>query len=347
MKLRIAETIRSLRKEMGITQEELARAICVTTQAVSKWERGEGYPDITLLPAMAEYFHVTLDTLCGIDEQQKQAEISAILKATASSYEESVQIAREGLARFPHSDLLKHNLASALMGCPARWTPPREVAEEVIGLYEDILRHTPNLHDIASNALPQLCLAYMSVGEQQKAEQIAYQVEGQYERQRLWCQILTGEELVNHVQESIIHTLPDIHFMVRELLKTSGYTAKEKIALCEKMIGVYSLLYEGDDWLIGLMFSEQLYVQIAVLSLSLRDTSGCLTALDKAAELAIRQDSLPSEGPIASLLLNRSDFRYFYGPQPERESLRKDIEEEAAFEPIRTTPEYARIMEKL
>ena len=72
MELKIAETIRSLRKEMGITQEELAGAIGVTTQAVSKWERGEGYPDITLLPNIAEYFQVTLDTLCGIDEKKSK-----------------------------------------------------------------------------------------------------------------------------------------------------------------------------------------------------------------------------------------------------------------------------------
>ncbi len=63
MELNIAGTIRNLRKEMGITQEEFANDIGVTAQAVSKWERGEGYPDITFLPDIAEYFHVTLDTI--------------------------------------------------------------------------------------------------------------------------------------------------------------------------------------------------------------------------------------------------------------------------------------------
>ena len=188
MKLKISETIRSLRKEMGITQEELAAAIGVTTQAVSKWERGEGYPDITFLPDIAEYFQVTLDTLCGIDEQQKQEQISSIIHATANaSYEEGVKIAREGLAKFPHSVYLKNNLAEALMGCPARWTPPREVLEEVIRLYEDILGHCPDLNTISPNAFSLLCRAYISIGEEKKARQIAYQINGEYHLMKPCC----------------------------------------------------------------------------------------------------------------------------------------------------------------
>ena len=348
MKLKISETIRSLRKEMGITQEELAAAIGVTTQAVSKWERGEGYPDITFLPDIAEYFQVTLDTLCGIDEQQKQEQISSIIHATANaSYEEAVKIAREGLAKFPHSVYLKNNLAEALMGCPARWTPPREVLEEVIRLYEDILGHCPDLNTISLNAFSLLCRAYISIGENKKAEQIAFQINGKYESQRIWCQIFQGEEFVSHVQNSIIQTLPDIHFMVKGVLNTSYYTTKEIIALCKKMIGVYALFDECRDWPLGMAFSYELYVQIAVLSMKLKDTTGSLTALDNAAELAIRLDSLPCEGFPSSLLLNRISFQYLYGTKHEREYLREIIETEPAFDPLRQTMEYERIMARL
>ncbi len=348
MELNIAGTIRNLRKEMGITQEEFANDIGVTAQAESKWERGEGYPDITFLPDIAEYFHVTLDTLCGIDEQQKREQISSIIHATANaSYAEGVQIAREGLAKFPHSVQLKNNLAEALMGCTACWTPPREVLEEVIRLYEDIMRHEPDLNAVSSNAFSLLCQAYISIGEYKKARQIALQMNGKYERQRIWCRILKGEELVSHIQNSIIQTLPDIHFMVKDVLHTDCYTTKEKIALCEKMIAAYALFYECRDWPIGLLFSYQLYIQIAVLSMKLNDTNGSLTALDKAAELAIRMDSLPCEGSPSSLLLNRSDFQYFSSPGSERASLCEEIEAEPAFEPLRKTPEYERIMAEL
>lgn len=349
MVLNIAENLRSLRRDMGVTQEELANAIGVTAQAVSKWERGEGYPDITLLPDIAAYFRVTLDTLCGIDEQKKQRKIHDILYETEhADYTEGVNIAREGLAEFPHSVQLKANLARALMGCTAGWTPPREVLKEVIGLYEEILHHSPDSSALSPRDVSLLCEAYVSMGEIKKAKQVAaIDRNGKYERQQLWCKILQGDELISHIQNSIIQTLPDIHFMVKDLVKTDCYTTKEKIALCQKMIGVYALFDEDADWPLGMVFSYQFYMQIAVLSMELHDEALCLTALDKAADLSIRIDSLPTEGYPSSLLLNRIDFRYLSGTASDRAFLREAMEAEAVFESLRKTAAYETIIAKL
>lgn len=62
----IGKTIASLRKEKGIRQEELANYVGVSTQAVSKWENG-GVPDIALLPEIANFFSVSVDSLFGRD----------------------------------------------------------------------------------------------------------------------------------------------------------------------------------------------------------------------------------------------------------------------------------------
>ena len=348
MELHIAETIRSLRRDRGITQEDLAQAVGVTTQAVSKWERGEGYPDITLLPDIAAYFRVTLDTLCGIDGQKQEREIASVIHATSdASYAEGVRIAREGLTKYPRSVELKRNLAQALMGCTAQWAPPKEVLDEVIELYEEILHHSPDPNTLSSYDVSLLCEAYVAAGAIKKAKQMAMQMQGKYETQRLWCTILQGDELVSHIQNSIIQTLPDIHFMVKEILKTDCYSTKEKIALCEKMIGVYALFDEDADWPLGMVFSYQFYLQIAVLSMELHNEASCLTALDKAADLAIRIDALPSEGYPSSLLLNRIDFRYLSGYASDRAILREAMEAEAVFEPLRKTAAYETIIAKL
>jgi len=60
----IGTTIAKLRKENGITQEELAKSVCVSPQAVSKWENG-GVPDTELLPKIADFFEVSIDMLFG------------------------------------------------------------------------------------------------------------------------------------------------------------------------------------------------------------------------------------------------------------------------------------------
>ena len=65
MKIAIGSNIKRLRTAKNITQEQLSVAMNVTCAAVSKWEREETYPDITLLQPLAYFFGVTLDELMG------------------------------------------------------------------------------------------------------------------------------------------------------------------------------------------------------------------------------------------------------------------------------------------
>jgi transcriptional regulator with XRE-family HTH domain len=66
----IGKVIQELRKEKKITQEALAEAVGVSSQAVSKWEVG-GTPDIALLPAIADFFEISIDKLFGADRNKK------------------------------------------------------------------------------------------------------------------------------------------------------------------------------------------------------------------------------------------------------------------------------------
>lgn len=79
MSLLIGENIKRLRKEKDVTQEQLATAMDVTCAAVSKWERGETYPDITLLAPLAFYFSVSIDELMDYDEAKIKQEIECML----------------------------------------------------------------------------------------------------------------------------------------------------------------------------------------------------------------------------------------------------------------------------
>ena len=65
---KLATNIKKSRMSMGLTQTELAEKLFISSQAISKWECGDGYPDITLLPTIANFFEVTVDELIGNDE---------------------------------------------------------------------------------------------------------------------------------------------------------------------------------------------------------------------------------------------------------------------------------------
>lgn len=74
----MGEILSTLRKQKGVTQEEMGKALGVSMQAVSRWENG-GAPDIMLLPALANYFGVSIDELFGREGGSIPAE-AAILK---------------------------------------------------------------------------------------------------------------------------------------------------------------------------------------------------------------------------------------------------------------------------
>ena len=61
--LKISENIAALRKQTGITQEDLANRLNVSNQAVSKWEAGKCCPDIEMLPELSAFFGVSIDEL--------------------------------------------------------------------------------------------------------------------------------------------------------------------------------------------------------------------------------------------------------------------------------------------
>ena len=100
MEMTIGANIKRLRTAGNITQEQLAAAMNVTCAAVSKWERGETYPDITLLQPLAYFFEVTLDELMEYDQKKVQADIDKTIALYRKHWKDSK--GREIIARAYH-----------------------------------------------------------------------------------------------------------------------------------------------------------------------------------------------------------------------------------------------------
>lgn len=79
MTLSFGHTIKELRIKRGLSQEKLAEHLGVAPQSISKWERNEGYPDITFLIPLAEFFDVSLDTLMGRNAEVREQKIREII----------------------------------------------------------------------------------------------------------------------------------------------------------------------------------------------------------------------------------------------------------------------------
>lgn len=126
--MKINETIRMRRKEQGMTQEQVAAGLGVSTSAVHKWEKGTSYPDITLLPALARLLRVDLNTLLSFQDDLTPEEIGRFCDEIVQivreqGYNAGFQMAIEKMREYPTSDLLLSMAAGTLDGALILFAP--------------------------------------------------------------------------------------------------------------------------------------------------------------------------------------------------------------------------------
>lgn len=141
--MKIGENIKNRRKELGFTQEQLAEYLNISASAVNKWERGNTYPDITLLPALARLLKTDLNTLMAFQEDLTNPEINCFVAGLDSliqekGYEEGFCAAMDKIRDFPNCEALILNVALYLDGALSLFqVSDREpYAEKLERLYE-------------------------------------------------------------------------------------------------------------------------------------------------------------------------------------------------------------------
>ena len=107
MELNIGMNIKRLRLSRGLTQEQLAELLSISTAAVSKWEARNTYPDITMLFPLAGIFGVSVDELLGYDEAKEQAEVDRILTEyqqlfVEGKFSEGAALISTARKKYPH-----------------------------------------------------------------------------------------------------------------------------------------------------------------------------------------------------------------------------------------------------
>ncbi|MBR6808011.1 MAG: helix-turn-helix transcriptional regulator [Clostridia bacterium] len=211
MEIQFSKTLKNLRQKYSKTQDDLADYLGITSQAVSKWERCEGYPDITLLPKIAAFFHVSVDTLLGVDEMVRQNRINEITAEynrirhhvpLDPNYrlDEGIELIRNVLKEIPGEFFFEQLLAADLSWKGKNISDPSEknkLYEEAITLCDDILARS--VEDRWRDSAKQILLVmYADMGKTQEALELAYQMPGP----RCTCEymltyIQKGHELKN------------------------------------------------------------------------------------------------------------------------------------------------------
>ena len=169
--MNIGNKIRELRKQRGITQEQLAESIGISFQAVSKWENNIALPDITLVPVLASYFGVSMDELFDFNLKEIEQAVRIITEKAyqyrESNPAESRRILEEGLKKYPENDILLNNLLYVL--------DYSVKPDETIAIASKLIEKT-NQNDVKYDALRFLAYAYKAKGDLESAEAAIEQI---------------------------------------------------------------------------------------------------------------------------------------------------------------------------
>ena len=199
MELKIGEKIKKLRRARNLTQEEMAAHLGMSFQSVSKWERGDGYPDITLLPTLAHYFEVSVDELLGMDEiaaKERYEKINQrwLENRHAGLHAENVGLMREALKDYPNDALLLVQLSSSLERLEGTEEEKRANLKESIALQEQILHYGED-SEVRGATMFNICFAYETMGEHDKALEQAKKLPNLYKaRENALVHFLAGDE---------------------------------------------------------------------------------------------------------------------------------------------------------
>ena len=262
MQLNLGYNIREFRRRNKITQETVADALGVTSQAVSRWEAGGSYPDMNLIPSIANFFGVTIDELFGY-HNERESRIDALVSQIQTmkwknngrdmNLDETIALARNALVEFPGNERLMVCLASVLYTAGysrygehhltdsegydiydtqrhrgyAEW-------EEAITLYEKAL-HTLEDGEIRRVAEGELIQLYVNMGMYEKSHALAEKAPGIYStKEYMRICACDGKERVQAYGQAILSMLhASAVLMVRDVL-----AAKQNMTVSEKISGI-------------------------------------------------------------------------------------------------------------
>lgn len=175
----ISTVIRNKRKELQLTQEQIAGYLGVSAPAVNKWEKGVTYPDISLLPPLARILKIDLNTLLCFEESLTTNEIAQFSTQIMNSiekdgYECGFSMANEKIQKYPNCAELIQTLALLLEGAMLMYGSQLEnkdfFEEQIFSFYE----RAANGDDekIRNRALYMLVSKYINKKDYEKAQQM-------------------------------------------------------------------------------------------------------------------------------------------------------------------------------
>ncbi len=259
MQLDLGQKIRELRRRDGRTQEALAEAIGVTSQAVSRWEANGGYPDMEMIPSIANYFGISIDELFGYNNERSKRIDELAAKIDQMNFQnngedinidECISFARNALIEFPGNEKIMLCLASVLYNAGyVRYgeyhlsddegydvldvEKHRTYSEwkEAISLYEKLLKTMEN-GEARHRVIRELTQLYLNTGEHTRALEVIETAPNIYDsREFLKAKAMDGKKRAEAYGDGLLKTVR----ACSELMVSAVIANKKNMSTTEKV----------------------------------------------------------------------------------------------------------------
>lgn len=322
MQMKLGEQIRQFRHRAGKTQEEVALALGVTAQAISRWEKEICYPDMELIPSIANFFTVSIDELFGYDDErvkrihalaEKIREMNLRNNGSDVCMDECIQFARESLSEFPENEKIMLCLASALYNAGYVRHGEHHLTDEqgydvfdverhrtypewreAITLYEKLLLMLDE-GEARRQAVRELLQLYVNVGESGKAFRLAQTAPGLSDCRELLClNTCDGAKRAEQCGESLLTLAKACSSLMISCIQVNKaqITPADAVQIVKNSIDIFGFvctdgnygLYHADLIGLNLYLSEFLWLA--------GDHDGAFEALDQALDHAKRYEAI-------------------------------------------------------
>ena len=335
MKISIGSKIRELRRRDSRTQEELANALGVTAQAVSRWESGGSYPDMEIVPAIANFFGVSIDELFGY-HGEREAKVDALLAKVDEldiqnmrddvTMDECIGLLREGLAEFPGNEKIMHRLAVMLNDTGwfrhENWRHYEEVYVdsedfgyikyncdpekqnkywvEAAKLFENLVKNGED-SGIVTNSICSLIGIYRSFGEYEKGRELAMRLPTVHQcREVMMTEAYDGAEQKRHLGQALLDMADEFseRFMYALVNDRTNYETELPVNKVRGLIALFELLCDDGNFGVHHVQVAYLYLYLARLQWEYGYHDEAFSSLDAALDHAKKFDAFAGQETV-------------------------------------------------
>lgn len=311
MEISLKDKLRTLRQQKNVTQEALANHLGITPQSVGKWERGEGFPDITLLPKIAFYFDITVDELLGVEQARVEEEIAEYQRRSNiychnGENQKNLELWEKAYSEYQNDCRVIEGLMSAING-DAVYPCPKDDAERKIALAQELLEKTTDSEQRES-AIQTLCYTYDSI-DKEKALHYADMFGSFYATKEYFrAHILDGEEGVEACQRYIKMLILQASLTAMGMTVKVDFSHEEIIEAFRFAIDILKRLYSDGNIGHDANMVSYYYRCIATEYAEMKDAESTLKALEDSTKYAVIRANLKDMDYTAPMV-NRLKYK--------------------------------------